>query len=59
MSCNGNFVVNIGPRSDGTIDNFYKQLLLQMGEWLNIAGEGIYESRPWEHEKDSISKYVW
>ena len=47
VSKNGNLLLNIGPRSDGTIPEEVKQVLLDVGAWLNTNGEAIYGTRPW------------
>ena len=38
----GNFLVNIGPRADGTIRPEETQRLEHMGRWLAVNGEAIY-----------------
>jgi alpha-L-fucosidase len=48
VSKNGNLLLNIGPRSDGTITDEETQTLLGTGKWLDINGEAIYSSRPWK-----------
>ena len=47
ISRNGNFLVNIGPKADGTIPEPQVARLRAMGEWLAINGDAIYGSRYW------------
>lgn len=47
VSKNGNLLLNIGPKSDGTIPDKDKAILLEIGQWLKTNGEGIYGARPW------------
>lgn len=48
VSKNGNFLLNIGPRADGSIPEEVVGVLNSMGSWLNINGEAIYGSSPWK-----------
>src|SRR5271165_730350 len=47
VSKNGNLLLNIGPRSDGTIPDEVQRVLLDVGAWLKINGDAIYGTRPW------------
>lgn len=48
VSKNGNLLLNIGPRSDGTITDEETATLLGTGKWLDVNGEAIYGTRPWK-----------
>ena len=46
VSRGGNLLLNIGPKADGSIPNIMSDRLLEIGEWLKINGEAIYETIP-------------
>ena len=48
VSRNGNFLINIGPRGDGTIPEWQVDRLQAMGRWLKINGDTIYGTRYWK-----------
>ncbi len=48
ISKNGNMLLNISPKPDGTIPQEQKDVLLSMGAWLKKYGEAIYATRAWE-----------
>lgn len=47
VSKNGNLLLNVGPKSDGTIPEQARRILLEIGAWLKTNGEAIYDTRPW------------
>jgi alpha-L-fucosidase len=55
VSRNGNFLVNIGPKSDGTIPEEQMIRLREMGNWLKINGDAIYGTRFWKESDQKES----
>ena len=48
VSKNGNLLLNIGPKADGTLGKDNERILRGIGTWLKRNGEAIYGSRPWK-----------
>jgi len=47
VSKNGNLLLNIVQRPDGSLDPEVEQQLADLAVWINIHGEAIYGTRPW------------
>jgi alpha-L-fucosidase len=47
VSKNGNLLLNVSPRADGTIPDEEQRILREIGAWLSVNGEAIYASKPW------------
>ncbi|WPR71137.1 alpha-L-fucosidase [Flavobacterium sp. NG2] len=45
-SKNGVVLLNVSPRADGVINQEQRDVLKQIGNWLQINGEAVYGSRP-------------
>jgi len=48
VSKNGNLLLNISPKADGTIPQEQREILLSIGKWLKKYGEAIYYTRAWD-----------
>lgn len=48
VSKNGVLLLTISPRADGTIPLDQRQILSEIGQWLQINGRAVYQTRPWE-----------
>lgn len=46
VSQGGNYLLNVGPKSDGTIIDYEIEVLEKMGDWMRVNGEAIYEVKP-------------
>jgi alpha-L-fucosidase len=44
VSKNGCMLLNVGPKADGTIADEEKKVLCEIGDWLKINGEAIYNA---------------
>ena len=54
VSHGGNFLLNIGPRGDGSVVEFESNVLKEIGAWLKENGEAIYgtEASPFREQFD-------
>jgi alpha-L-fucosidase len=47
VSKNGNLLLNIPLRGDGSIDDDERRILQDMASWMKVGGEAIFATRPW------------
>ncbi|QWB21543.1 MULTISPECIES: alpha-L-fucosidase [Streptomyces] len=47
VSKNGNMLLNIAPKADGTVPQVQKDILLGIGDHLKRFGESVYSTRAW------------
>jgi len=48
VSKNGNLMLNIPVRGDGTIDEKERKIVEEIGAWMKVNSESIYGTRPWK-----------
>ena len=58
VSKNGNLLINIGPKADGTIPDYAVKVLEGVGQWLKVNGEAIYGSHYWDTYKDGDIRFT-
>ena len=69
VAAGGGMTLNVGPTADGKIPLLQQERLKDLGDWLKINGEAIYETRPFSHfyeyeqvevtRTDSVLNFNW
>ncbi len=55
VSKNGNLLLNLGPKADGTIPAIQAERVRALGAWLRINGRAIYGTTYWTRAEDEAS----
>jgi alpha-L-fucosidase len=58
VSKNGNLLLNVGPRADGSIPQIQADRLRSLGAWLECNGEAVFGTRPWVRATGETSDRV-
>ncbi len=56
VSKNGRLLLNIGPKADGTIPDEDRRILTEIGRWLKVNGQAIYDARPWKKSAEGPTR---
>ena len=62
VSRGGNLLLNIGPDATGEWDSTAYQCLKEIGDWMHINQEAIYETKPifpYEYKVDEANRFVF
>lgn len=58
VSNNGNMLLNVAPKGNGTIDAKQRSILEEIGAWLRLNGEAIYSTRPWVKAREGKIRFT-
>jgi alpha-L-fucosidase len=58
VSKNGNLLLNIPQRPDGSLDDECLYLLQELAAWIRVNAEGIYGTRPWSAAGEGPSQVI-
>jgi alpha-L-fucosidase len=58
ISKNGNLLLNLTQKPDGSFDDECLYILKSMAEWIKVNGEGVYGTRPWKLAIEGPSRLV-
>ncbi|MCX2475378.1 alpha-L-fucosidase [Pedobacter sp. MC2016-05] len=48
VSKNGNLLLSVPVRGNGTIDEIERSVVEEIGDWMSVNSEAIYDTRPWK-----------
>ena len=61
ISCvrdSGNYLLNIGPKGDGSIPDESVRILREVGQWMAVNGHSIYESDPCQVRRSNYANFT-
>ncbi|MGB0372184.1 MAG: alpha-L-fucosidase [Opitutales bacterium] len=56
---NGNYLLNIGPRSDGSIPEESLEILHDLGKWVKLNSEAIFDTEATPYRGESMTTHDW
>lgn len=45
VSHGGNYILNIGPKGDGSVVKYEREVLVKIGNWLKVNGKAVYSTK--------------
>lgn len=61
ISCvrdSGNYLLNIGPKGDGSIPDASVRILGEVGDWMKVNGHAIYNSDPCQVRRSNYASFT-
>lgn len=58
VSKNGNLLLNVGPKADGSFAKEDTDILQDIGKWLSTNGESIYNSKSWRYPSEGPTEEI-
>ena len=56
VSKNGNLLLNVGPKADGSIPDGDRRILEDLGAWMKVNGEAIQGAKCWRRAQEGPTK---